>query len=436
MSRRYLAIIAAITVSAMILAGLSFDWNIFSVGDHVDASKVYFATHISPAHKRVIELFNKEYKGRIEVIPVNLPFEKFTTNERKELLARSLRSKSDRIDVFAVDLIWVPRFSKWCEPLEGYFTPEEKANILSFALQSCYFESTLVAVPLYLDIGLMYYRRDLLSKLPDFPQIEQKLRSSISWDEFIALRDRVGYRNKPFYVFQADDYEGLVCNYFELIMGQDKDFFRNNSVNLRSTTAKVALQMMADFVHKINISPPRVTQFDENQSYAYMLENDAIFVRGWPNFIESFSTFYPDRDKLRSLGRAALPHFPGKRPASVYGGWNVMVSKFSPRKSAAVEFIKYLQKKETQELLFDIGGYIPTNNDLYADSLYMSSHPGLQYYRTLLDFGFHRPAIVEYTKMSDIISYHVHHAIKGDIPVEQALEQSTAMILSNKVLIK
>jgi multiple sugar transport system substrate-binding protein len=34
-------------------------------------------------------LFNSRNKGRIEVVPVNLPFEKFTTNERKELLARS-----------------------------------------------------------------------------------------------------------------------------------------------------------------------------------------------------------------------------------------------------------------------------------------------------------------------------------------------------------
>jgi multiple sugar transport system substrate-binding protein len=32
------------------------------------------------------------------------PFQKFSTNERKELLTRSLRSKSDRIDIFSVDL--------------------------------------------------------------------------------------------------------------------------------------------------------------------------------------------------------------------------------------------------------------------------------------------------------------------------------------------
>jgi len=81
-------------------------------------AKIYFADNISIAHEALIKRFNETYRGEIEVVPINLPFSKFSTNERKELLARSLRSRSDLIDVFAVDLIWVPRFAKWCEPLD------------------------------------------------------------------------------------------------------------------------------------------------------------------------------------------------------------------------------------------------------------------------------------------------------------------------------
>ena len=81
-------------------------------------ARIYFADNISVAHEALIKRFNEIYRGEIEVIPVNLPFSKFSTNERKELLVRSLRSKSDLIDVLAVDLIWVPRFAKWCEPLD------------------------------------------------------------------------------------------------------------------------------------------------------------------------------------------------------------------------------------------------------------------------------------------------------------------------------
>lgn len=83
--------------------------------------KLYYVDNISETHQRLIDRFNQRYAGRIEVIPVNLPFSKFSTNERKEILARSLRSKSERIDVFAVDIIWTQRFAKWSHPLDAYF---------------------------------------------------------------------------------------------------------------------------------------------------------------------------------------------------------------------------------------------------------------------------------------------------------------------------
>ncbi|MCB9069591.1 MAG: hypothetical protein H6629_17535 [Calditrichae bacterium] len=75
-------------------------------GGNNTATQIYFVDNISQAHSELINRFNAEYSGRIEVVPVDLPFEKFSTNERKQLLAKSLRSKSDRIDVFAIDLIW------------------------------------------------------------------------------------------------------------------------------------------------------------------------------------------------------------------------------------------------------------------------------------------------------------------------------------------
>src|SRR5512140_3173445 len=81
--------------------------------DRQEPTRVYFADNISKAHRVIIAEFNKRHAGSIEVVPVDLPFDKFSTNERKELLARSLRSKSDKIDIFAVDLIWVPRFARW-----------------------------------------------------------------------------------------------------------------------------------------------------------------------------------------------------------------------------------------------------------------------------------------------------------------------------------
>jgi multiple sugar transport system substrate-binding protein len=298
------------------------------------------------------------------------------------------------------------------------------------------YDNRLVSLPLYIDVGMMYYRRDLLRRLPDAAMVEERLKQSITWDELARLRSRLGFGSKPFYVFQANEYEGLVCNFFELLAQRDRQFFDRPVLDLRAAAARQALDQMVGFVRTSGMSPLEVTDFDENQSYQYMLDHDAVFVRGWPNFLENFSKIYHDTAKLANIARAALPHIDGYEPASVFGGWNVMVSRYSSKKPQAVEFVRYLQTKKAQEMLFEAGGYIPVNSQVYEDRRFMERHPHLSYYRQLLNNGFHRPSLVDYTRISDIISHYIRAAIRGGLSPDEALKTASEMISSNKVLIK
>ena len=91
-----------------------------------DVTEIYFADRITAAHKMLIDKYNELHKGKVKVIPIDFPNFDFSTNERKEMLARSLRGRGDGIDLFAVDPIWVQRFAKWCEPLDKYFSDTER----------------------------------------------------------------------------------------------------------------------------------------------------------------------------------------------------------------------------------------------------------------------------------------------------------------------
>jgi multiple sugar transport system substrate-binding protein len=228
-------------------------------------------------------------------------------------------------------------------------------------------------------------------------------------------------KDRPFYIFSGNDYEGLVCAFFELIAGQDDNFFKRPKLDFESPVVHTALRMLVDFVRTYGISPSQVSEFDEIRSYRYLLDHDGLFVRGWPNFLESFQPSYGGTEKLALIKRAALPHFSGRRPVSVFGGWNLMISKYSTRKQEALELVRFFQREDMQKLLYEVGGYFPTNLNVYADTAYMRQHPDLEYSRTLLEHGFHRPALVAYTKISDIISHFAHLAIKGEITVDEAL---------------
>lgn len=427
---------AALIILLIIILELYLIIPIYNASKEKEAStEIYFATNISDAHKKIINRFNKLYQGKIKVIPVDLPFKIFNTNERKELLARSLRSKSDRMDLFEVDIIWVKRFAKWCMKLDELFGPEERTKFLPKALVSCYEDSNLVAIPHYFDIGVLFYRDDLLRNIPNYKILKSKLQKSITWKEFIELSKYSRSEKYPFYIFPAEDYEGLVCSYIELVTSLNKNFFEHKKIDLMQPESVRALTLLVNFVRN-KISPAEVLDFNENSGYEYFLKNDGLFFRGWPNFTKDHKNLYQDESKTKYLVKAALPHFEGQDPGFIIGGWNIMVSKYTNKKKEVGEFLKFIVSDEAQKILYDEGGYLPTLNKFYEDSVLTNQFPDLSYIKYLQNYGVHRPFLEDYTRISDILAHYIHKAIKGDITINQALEEATNLINSKKIILK
>jgi ABC-type glycerol-3-phosphate transport system substrate-binding protein len=111
----------------------------------------------------------------------------------------------------------------------------------------------------------LYYRKDLVRKLRPEPGFEDRLRKSLTWEEFRKLGSDNRRSGGPFYFFQANDYEGLTCNFFELIAGQDDQFFLRRPLDFERPEARRALTMLVDFVRGDRISPAAVTEYDEIQ---------------------------------------------------------------------------------------------------------------------------------------------------------------------------
>jgi multiple sugar transport system substrate-binding protein len=402
-----------------------------------DAGVIYLAGHISAAHKIAIDNFNRMQNGKITVKTVDINFKKFGTDEKKELFARFLRGESDKIDMFLIDQIWVPRFAKWCEPLENYFDYSERQNIVPQGLEACSDGEHLVAVPLYVDIALMYYRLDLLKKAGNFPLVKNQLDSSITWEDFIKLGQRIQRKNgTPFFVFQAKAVEGLMCGFVEMMASQNMVLYKNHTVQLNTPEARKALQLMVDLVHTYHLSPPETPLFEETQSYDYFIKHDGLFLRGWPSLDWHYAKGSLEDLKTQQLAKALPPHFKGQKKLFVLGGWNMMISKLSNHKQQSVEFIKYLLSKDVQKTLYEVGDYIPANASLFEDTAYASRHPEIVFYKKLLEKGFHRPFLRDYTKISGIISSSINLAISKKISVEEALLLAEQKINSDHFLIQ
>jgi multiple sugar transport system substrate-binding protein len=384
-----------------------------------DGGKViYYADNISPSLKKIIDKFNDLNKGKVRVETIDLSFDKFSTNERKELLARYLRSKSSRIDLFSVDIIWVPRFSRWALPLNKWIDSAVVKDIVPDFLPTCYYNDSLVAMPLYIDVALMFYRDDLLKKLDDYEEYSKELANSIGWDRFIGLKSKIEAannstgKNKPFYIFQADAYEGLMCSFVELMASQnDQMLTKNGKFTLNEKNAKFSIQFLTDLVHKYKISPIEVTSFKENRSYEYFFENDAFAVRGWPGFMSKETKSF--KEKYRGLVKAApLPHIDGSKPTNVFGGWNLMISKLSNKVPEVIKFIEFLLEDDNQKMMYEEGRVLPVKKSLYSDKAFVNKHQELVFYSKLFKYGVHRPMFEDYTGFSDMLVSRINQAMK------------------------
>ena len=211
---------------------------------------------------------------------------------------------------------------------------------------------------------------------------------------------------------------------------------QGDSVNLETPEAVRSLQLLVDLVNRYKISPPEVTSYDEYNTYLYALRNEIPFFRGWPGIKIHNRDNMPNSEKLVLLDFAPLPHFNGTTPTSVFGGWNLMIPRSSRHKAEAVEFLKFILRPENQKILYQKGGYIPVILPVFEDQDFVRENPELARYRNLIDQGFHRPMLVDYTKISDGISFYANLAIKKEIPVADALRRATYTINQNRVVLK
>lgn len=432
----FYVILSTILVTVFILFTFVFSPGGFNSNNSTKLKTIYYVDHISSAHQKVIDLFNQRNKGSIKVETINLSFEKFSTNERKELLARYLRSKNNRIDIFSVDQIWVPRFAKWGVPLNKILDSSEVSNIIPQALETCIYNDSLVAIPLYIDIGLMFYRDDILKQQPDYKQLVEKLENSITWEDFIDLSKRFKTSSNPFYIFQADDYEGLLCSFAELMANQNNPMIsKDDKVLIDSPEGKKSLQLLVDLVNHYKISPQKVTNLRENESFRFFAENDGLFVRGWPSMIDDENEFLSDEERA-NIKIVPLPHLKDSDPKLVFGGWNLMVSKFSDKQPEVIQFAKFLLSEESQKIMYEEGRYLPINTRLYADNNFINKYPDLIKLNNLYKYGVHRPFLEDYTNVSDILSYYLNLAIRKEINVEEALKDATKKINEKVILVK
>ena len=266
-----------------------------------------------------------------------------TTLDQLDLVRKLLRQGSTTPDVSGVDVIWPGVLSEELMDLRPYLSTE-LSSINTDVAASYTIKGKLVAVPYHSDIGVLFYRRDLLRrygyKAPPH-----------TWDELeqMAARIQSGERargQKDFWGFTWPGAagEGFTCNALEwqVSEGGGRIIEADGTISVNNPDAIRSWQRAAHWIGWI--SPRSVTSLEEWDAINdFYHAGTSAFFRGWArSYLLSIRDIPSIQDQI---GMTNIPAG-GNAQVGTLGGFGLGISRASRHTPEALQLVQFLVHQE------------------------------------------------------------------------------------------
>lgn len=370
---------------------------------------VTWKPNIPGGWEEIIRIFETEYPD-IKLLRETGPH---SSTAFHDLLTQKLKNKSEDVDVFLMDVIWPPEFAAagWAMPLDELFPPSEQEKFLSGTIIANTYGDRIYGVPLFIDSGILYYRKDLLDKY--------RLPPPGTWEEMVTQAEWIVQEEAKsqieIYGFsgQFKQYEGLICDMMEFILSNGGQILNEETgkSGLAEKPAVEAVQFVRDNIIG-KTAPEGVLTYQEPESLDVFIQGKAVFHRNWPYAWELAND--PLRSKIvGKVGIARLPHFKGKKSYSTLGGWQAGISNYSKNKEAAWKFANFLTGKRAQKILALKGGRAPTRKALYDDPEILNLYPHFSDMKDVFLTSYPRPRTPLYPAVSNVLQRYFSKALSN-----------------------
>jgi multiple sugar transport system substrate-binding protein len=370
----------------------------------------------SDAFQRLLAGFELSHPG-VHVVAQALPS---SSDVAHQFFLMALEGGSRDFDLFFVDTIWVAEFARagWIADLSGFLPPDEvRRAYLGGAAEAVVVEGRTFAVPWYGDVGILYYRRDLVEEAPrtyaELVRIADRLR-----------RERSGMQG---FVWQGRQYEGLVCNVYEAIWGHGGATMEDGRLLLDTSEAREALAYLRGLL-ELGTSPPSVTSASEEEARRMFQDGRAVFMRNWPYaWAEAQKEGSPVRGRV---GLAPLPTLHGEAGPGALGGFELAINAHTPpeKRDLAFALAAHLTSPEANLALALAYGRSPVRRATYADPRLAEGAPLLAKILPMLELARPRPTTPYYAMISDTLQGEFSAAVTGIRTPADALHRAQTLV--------
>jgi multiple sugar transport system substrate-binding protein len=282
----------------------------------------------------------------VKVVPGSDVTDELKAAYTTEFKNADVKQSTASYDLIYTDIVWVAEFAEagWLKELPGdRFSQEQLDLFLPDEVEAGRYQGKLYRLPFRTDVGLLYYRKDLLKEAGYDPS--QTVPTT--FDELLAISRSLQARQQANwgFVWQGQHYEGLAAMFFEVLQGFG-GFWLDSSraVGIDRPEAIAA----AEFLHRTiseKISPEEVTTFGELESLKFFQQKEAAFLRNWSN---AWTQLEPDPLFKDQIGILPMVHVPGVTPRACRGGWGFAIANRSRYPDAAVRAIQFFVSEAAQ----------------------------------------------------------------------------------------
>ncbi len=344
--------------------------------------------------------FERRHPG-VTVVRESLPW---TADVQHQFYVINLEARASGFDVLMLDVIWVPEFARagWLLDLSDRWPSAARAEHFRATVDAATEDGRVWAVPWVTNVGLLYYRRDLLARhglAP--PRTEAELASHAR-----LIRERERDPKLAGFVWQGKQYEGLVVNVLESLWAAGTDLVgRDGALFPDPARAAAALRWRRDLIES-GASPALVTAADEEISRREFGSGRAVFLRNWPYAIDLFESA---DSPLR--GRVGVAPLPG---GGALGGAHLGINRATRHPDAAWRLVEFLPRPDAQRAIADAVGLYPTRPALHAGGAL----------REIFETARPRPVTPWHQTISAVVQPEFSAAILGVKSPERALEDA------------
>ncbi len=333
-------------------------------------------------------------------------------DQRHQLYVQWLNAWADDPDILQLDVIWTPEFAAagWLLPLDR-FEPDTD-DFFPATLAANTWRGRLHALPWFVDVGMLYWRTDLLPGPPE--DLESLLGA--------AAEARREGRVEQGWVLQGARYEGLVTVFVELLAAHGGAILdAGGEVVVDAPEAVRALATLRDAIAESRVVPREATTWQEEQTRFAFQNGRALFMRNWPY---AWPLMQREEDS-RVAGRfavAPLPAAPGGRPSAALGGSQLAINAHSDDPEAAWRVIAFLTHPDQMRERARLVGQYPPRPSLYRGETLAGVLPiPPAEARRIIEHAVPRPATPVYTQLSGLLQIHLHRALTGQSEPDAAL---------------